>query len=254
MNLRAIALATLCATSLLTACTPATDSRLPDFAAIEDVNAKKQAFFDYLTPIIQEENQRILAQREQLLAAIEALPLSGRQERAMRELAVEYLLLEAGDTDTPLTAELLGKLQNRVDMIPPSLALSQAAIESGWGTSRFAREGLNLFGHWCYTPGCGLVPEQRAEGDTHEVRKFDSVNESVRAYLHNLNTQLSYGQLRNIRRMQRATGQPVSGQRLARGLSRYSERGEVYVEEVKGMISANDLAPLDAAPAGPPEA
>ena len=120
-----------------------------------------------------------------------------------------------------------------------------AAKESGWGTSRFAREGNNLFGEWCFDSGCGTVPRNRAEGRSHEVKNFSSPKMSVRSYIHNLNTHDSYTDFRDARAGMRAAGRVLSGLTLAEQLSRYSERRLVYVEEIVSLIRTNDLAAFD---------
>lgn len=115
----------------------------------------------------------------------------------------------------------------------------QAANESAWGQSRFAQQGNNLFGQWCFSEGCGLVPSQRGSDADHEVRTFDSINDSVASYLHNLNTSHAYADLRDIRADLRANNQPFDALMLAEGLSQYSTRGEEYVEEIQMMIRSN---------------
>ena len=123
--------------------------------------------------------------------------------------------------------------------------LTQAAMESAWGTSRFAREGNNLFGQWCYQPGCGIVPKRRREGQVHEVASFDVVDAAVASYLRNINSHRAYADLRAARADLRAANQPVTGNAMANHLLRYSERGLDYVEEIQSMIRVNKLAVLD---------
>jgi len=149
------------------------------------------------------------------------------------------------DSATPLTT--LKKLKPKIDKIPVSLALAQAANESAWGTSRFARDGHNYFGQWCYTPGCGLVPKQRAQSATHEVKRFSHPFASVKSYLHNLNTHAAYRNFRQMRAQQRAQKQSLDSIRLAQGLKQYSQRGLAYVEELQAMIRYNQLTQFDAA-------
>ena len=133
----------------------------------------------------------------------------------------------------------------RVDKVPASLALSQAAIESAWGTSRFAVKGNNLFGQWCYKKGCGLVPLRRNAGSNHEVAKFASVANSVNAYMRNINTHRAYADLRANRAQLRQAEQDVTGHLLAENLMFYSELREVYVHEVQAVIRINKLAQYD---------
>jgi Bax protein len=130
-------------------------------------------------------------------------------------------------------------------MIPASLALAQAANESAWGTSRFAQDGNNFFGQWCYSDGCGIIPSRRRQGDIHEVRRFDTVKDSVQAYIHNLNTFPSYQMLRRIRQQLRQQNRNLDGASLADGLESYSERGLDYIEELQTMIYSNNLLARD---------
>jgi Bax protein len=133
------------------------------------------------------------------------------------------------------------RLLIRVDVVPASLVLAQAANESGWGTSRFARQANNLFGLWCFTPGCGLTPKNRDKGLKHQVAKYDSVQESVAAYLHTINSHFAYTHLREIRATKREEDLHPSGLVLAEGLLRYSIRGIEYVRDIQRLIEANQL-------------
>ena len=204
---------------------PVKPYRLPDFAAIDDVKSRKNAFFDYLRPLIAAENQRL----DELRRSIDALPA----ER-LATLADEYGV-------APDSKNLRAKLKRRIDQVPASLVLAQAAIESAWGTSRFAKQGNNLFGQWCFTRGCGMVPQARAEDANHEVRRFASSQSSIRSYMHNLNTHRAYTKVRSQRAEQRARGESLSGCYLAEGLESYSEKGGQYVTMVKSMIRINRL-------------
>ncbi len=133
----------------------------------------------------------------------------------------------------------------RVDIVPPSLAIAQAAEESGWGTSRFAREGNALFGQYTYKASNGILPEERANGRHHLIRAYSSLVEGVRSYMHNLNYHRAYGEFRSARKWLRAHAKPMDGHTLAGELIRYSERGAAYVETIRHIIRANKLSPLD---------
>lgn len=215
---------------------------LPDFAQYQDVRQKKTAFFDYMLPIVNEANEQLLADRNQLeqLAAETVAPFSGSQIRTLNRFAEVYGLDAQADS-----ALLLEQLLLRVDLIPASLALAQAAIESGWGTSRFAVQGNNLFGQWCYKKGCGMVPLRRNSGSSHEVAKFSDVSAAVSAYMSNINSHRAYAGLRTQRDNLRRAGQPVTGHKLAENLLHYSELREVYVHEVQAVIRINQLARFD---------
>ena len=211
-------------------------SSMPDFSVYRDVKKRKKAFIDYLTPIIEYQNETILFARDRLYQ-IARIILSGEQ---LSETDLHWLqkMAEKYDVewqeDSPGTVAVL--LARRVDIIPVSLAIVQAAKESSWGRSRYAVEANNLFGQWCFEKGCGVVPAERIPGAQHEVRRYASVNEAARSYIHNLNTHPSYKELREIRQRLRMLNIPITGTALAQGLLYYSEKREAYVEEVKSMI------------------
>ena len=205
---------------------------LPDFAAMK-VADRKRGFINLLRPIIRAENESIEAQRARLLALNPNI-LTAADGLWLNELAEEYGLKPG--SSTPI---LIKALTKRVDVVPEWLALMQAANESAWGTSRFVREGNNFFGQWCFSKGCGIVPSRRAKGATHEVAAFKSPAESVRAYMHNLNTGRAYRYLRKIRTGLRRQGKPLTAEVLAAGLDHYSERGHAYVEDLRRMIRVN---------------
>ncbi len=213
----------------------------PEFKVIPDAQLRKETFFDYLRPIVRAENEALLALRGDLLELRERHEKKGvlpaADEDRVRALARTYRVPRA----TRGSLEIIDDLLHKVDIIPESLALAQAANESAWGTSRFAVNGRNFFGEWCFDPGCGIVPRRRPEGATYEVESFDSVRESVRSYLHNLNSHPAYAPMRRLRAESRRRGEPLSGVRLAEGLTAYSGRGAAYVREIQAMIIANEL-------------
>jgi len=218
---------------------------IPDFAAIQDVETKKQVFFDFLQPYIDAENEKVRQQRERLAGLIEKITQGKTLDRIervfIRELSTEYEL----EFDNELDIAFLNRLLRRVDVIPPSLVLAQAANESAWGTSRFAQQANNFFGQWCYSEGCGLVPKRRRASASHEVKAFNSIEDAVNAYFMNLNTFPSYLDLRLIRAGLRENSQPIDGISLTEGLASYSERGEDYIEELRSMIHYNQLLERD---------
>lgn len=213
--------------------------KLPDFSAYQDTQEKKQAFFDFLYPIIEQENRLILTIRQQLeLLKASGGTFSPAEQDWLANLSAQYEIEETNLDDQ------ISKLLKRVDLIPPSLVLTQAAIESGWGTSRFARQANNLFGHWCFEKGCGVVPSKRDANKQHEVAKFKSVNASIRAYYKNLNTFYRYGSFRNLREKHRKDILPDVLQLLP-GLLAYSELGEAYLKKLKRFIKQNNLSDYD---------
>jgi Bax protein len=212
--------------------------QLPDFTGYRDVTAKKVAFFSFLYPRIVLANSRVLIERRYLENLAVQDTLSNR-ERKWLEARARRLRAEG---ETGSRQQFTGLL-HKLDVIPPSLILAQAANESAWGTSRFARKGNNLFGQWCFSKGCGLVPFGRVEGASHEVAVFASPYHSVQAYIENLNRHPAYRALRDIRAKSNAT--LPSGIALAAGLVGYSERGMDYVEEIRHMIHYNNLGWYD---------
>lgn len=212
----------------------------PDFASIPTVPERKSQFFDFIGQFVEQRNQEILALRRQ----VKEWGLDDEQWQAMaKRYRVKWTTPE----------EVRGKLLLKVDEVPPSLVLAQAALESAWGTSRFAARGNNFFGQWCHTPGCGIVPDRRLEGKNHEVQVFESAFDSVVAYMRNLNSHPAYKGFREKRAELRTQRQDLSGCYVAQGLTRYSEMGDIYVETVKLMIRSNDLEPDPAGHCAPVE-
>lgn len=200
-----------------------------DMSNLKDTNDKKKRFFDFMRPIIIEENTRILTLR----AKLEEAKKSNNNKVFVRETAKAYTVAwESGK-------ENWKKLFERVDAVALEVALSQSALESAWGQSRFAQQGNNFFGQWCYEKGCGIVPENRDNGSKHEVAAFNSVNESVRSYLKTINTGRVYAGLRIIRRKNREAGKPVDAKAQAGGLIKYSQKREKYVRSIRNMIKVN---------------
>jgi len=214
---------------------------MPDFASISDVNERKEAFFNYLRPAIESINSEREEERERLLAIRDEVA-SGESpgffdKRRLRAWSERYDVSYEPDDFASTIDELLLHL----DGIPESMVLAQAAMESAWGTSRFAVDGKNFFGQWCYTAGCGLVPSRRESGASHEVRVFKSAEASVRSYFRNINSHAAYEELRDMRSATRRAGRALSGHRLVEGLESYSQRGQAYIDELKSVISFNDL-------------
>ena len=219
-------------------------SSTPNFAAIEDVNEKKETFFSFLRPSINIENKRITKERAFLTKLSESSLSNIDSEDASyaKRLGKLYSLpVPSEGLDQAWLIEML----NRVNVLPEALVLTQAANESAWGTSRFATNANNYFGHWCYTKGCGLVPLQRNEGSSHEVATFSSSQESVHRYFMNLNRNRAYADLRAIRAKLAAQGDDLltteAATELTNGLLKYSERGSDYVTDLQAMIRHNKV-------------
>lgn len=214
---------------------------IPDFGSMLDVREKKATFFSFIKALVDKENQALSELRTQLFSVQRQSSLTPSEEEWVLGLAKRYRV----DEKSKNQSELLDVLLLKVDVIPVSLALVQAANESAWGTSRFALDANNFFGQWCFKVGCGLVPERRPEGARYEVQKFLSPAHSVSAYMYNLNSSHHYEGLREMRRKRRDAGDVVTGPVLAQGLYAYSIRGVEYVDELVKMIEGNDLLRYD---------
>lgn len=206
---------------------------LPDFGSYTDTVSKKVAFFNYLRPLVVAENAAIEEQRQRLLK-LNSKKLSNKDLTWVRQLKTHYRL-PPYDTRQQTIAALI----KRVDGIPVELALAQAAIESAWATSRFAKQGNNMFGQWCYEQGCGMVPRNRHTGAAHEVKRFKTPKGSVKAYFLNLNTHPAYAKLRTRRLELRQAKKVVTAEALAITLDQYSELGEEYIQRLLNFIRIN---------------
>lgn len=202
-----------------------------DIHALPEAGSRKAVFIKTILPLVLRVNEEIVQDRERLLR-LRSVLISGRQPSPV-DGAWLASLYERYDVKPGNIAELL----RRVDEIPPSLALGQAAEETGWGTSRVARNGNALFGQ--------IVAVTEDFEGTPPLRTFDSLGQAVRSYIHNLNTHRAYRELRAERAAMRAKGQPLDGYVLAGRLHRYSERGQGYIRNVRQIIRGNDLALFD---------
>lgn len=211
---------------------------LPEFDKIRDVKEKKRQFFAFIKPAVVSENNKLLALRKSIQVIAEKLsleePLLVKEHELLAHNANKYKVSEKY-SELHQATELL----SRIDIVPTELVLVQAANESAWGTSRFARIGLNYFGLWCYRKGCGLVPAGRNTGAKHEVAAFRTLDHAAERYLFNINTHNAYSTFRQIRSQLRAYEQPLSPEILATGLLAYSQRGSAYILELTDMIRHN---------------
>lgn len=215
---------------------------LPDLAAIDQPAERVEIFISTLRPLVEQKNELMLSTRERLLQIKNEIAqkheLGYVDQEQLARLREDYFVSKE---DYPSDKVAVDVLLLRVDAIPPAMVIAQAAIESGWGTSFFAQEGNNLFGEWCYTKGCGIIPRRRAASAKHEVRKFESVEESLNSYYRNINTHNAYRSLRDLRAKIRKTEQSFTGHALVAGLGKYCGRGEVYIGEVRSLIRSKNL-------------
>lgn len=202
------------------------------------VKQKKMVFFRLMTPLVLLANEKILQERQVIMS-------TSLDNIELVALGVKYKVI--GRADRSLSESQRQMLLERVDILPPSLVLAQAAKESGWGTSRFTLEGNALFGQWDFN-GNGMEPKQKRPGlGRYGLARFETPLASVEGYLFNLNTHNAYQKLRTLRAQSRQAKQVVTGAALAGTLDRYSERGHAYVEAIRQMIRTNKLYLADEA-------
>ena len=201
---------------------------------IENTKKRKEFFIQIVLPLILEENNNIKKDRRRLFNIINK---SNNSEIEIKWLEKKYKQYGIPSKD-------LSVLKIRMDEIPVSLAIAQAAKETGWGTSRFAQEGNALFGQWTWS-GEGLKPKDADKNEGHKVMKFNVLQASVRAYQRNLNTHSSYKNLRKARAELRDRGEALDSLILVKYLNEYAETGEQYVEVLKKIIEQNNLKDFD---------
>jgi Bax protein len=207
-----------------------------EFSRIQDPRQRKLELIDLLLPLVLKANEDILSQRHELKRIRKSRAITHGDGRFIEELARIYLVKGKGHR------AMLDELLLRVDVLPASLVLAQAAIESGWGTSRFALEGNNIFG--LRGPGgLGMTPAQRNSKCGFTLSAFGDLQECVSYYLWNINTHENYEGLRRLRARESTRYDPLL---LARCLDGYSEMGSRYVARIVGMIRENNLTAYDA--------
>jgi Bax protein len=201
---------------------------------IENVKKKKEFFIQIVLPLIVQENNNIRLDRNTLFYIINK---SNNTASELKWLEKKYKQYGVNSRD-------LSILKIRMDEIPTSLAIAQAAKETGWGTSRFAQEGNALFGQWTWS-GEGLKPKDAKKGKDHKVMKFNVLQASVRAYQRNLNTHSTYKDFRKARAEFRDLNKPLDSMELSKYLNKYAETGNQYVEILQKIIMQNNLKDFD---------
>lgn len=212
-----------------------------DWAQLDGGQTRKTAFERIVLPLILKANAEIRADRERLMRLIaksdttDGRDLAAPERQWLTALAQQYKLNEPD----------LGTLKQRVDVVPVPMALAQAANESGWGASRFARQGNALFGQWTWDTSQAMAPKSLQEGKgNYGVRKFPTLGASVAGYMHNLNTHSAYEPFRRLRAEQRKGNGGLDSHRLMAGLKAYSQRGDAYIQEIRGMMKHNSYEKL----------
>ena len=205
-----------------------------DLDALESTQLKKETFIKIVLPLVVAENERILADREKLKILSDKKFTTDPEKQWIRQKLLEYKV-KKGD---------LKELLVRMDIIPTSIALAQAAKESGWGTSRFALEGNAIFGQWTWS-GQGIAPLNRASNKTHKILKFPILRASVKAYKNNLNTHKSYTKFREKRFNLREKNKKISGLELTETLNNYAQTGSEYTKILNKIIRQNRLSDFE---------
>ena len=210
----------------------------PDYAGKLRGRSRKAAFLRTVLPLVLEANRKILADRRRIQAVAFAVASTSAQDRAWLAAIETRYRVKPGDIQV---------LLRRVDAIPTSLALAQAALESGWGTSRFTRKGNALFGQWTWKKGAGITPSGIEGKAKFAIRRFETLFDAVTAYMNNLNYSHAYGAFRKQRAELRRCHSDLTGTKLVGTLTRYSIERETYVRKVRQMIRHNRLQQFDTA-------
>ena len=205
-----------------------------DLDALQSTKLKKETFIKIVLPLIVAENERILADRQKLLILSDKKFTTDLEKQWIRQKLLEYKV-KKGD---------LKELAVRMDIIPTSIALAQAAKESGWGTSRFALEGNAIFGQWTWD-GQGIAPLKRDGDKNHKILKFPILRASVKAYKNNLNTHKSYLKFREKRNQLREKGKNITGLALTSTLKNYAQTGSEYTKILNQIITQNRLSDFE---------
>ncbi len=205
-----------------------------EIKSIENTRARKELFIQIILPLILEENKKIRLERKTLFSILNKNNNSEEEKNWLKSKFKQY----------GVTNRDLATLKIRMDEVPVSLAIAQAAKETGWGTSRFAQEGNALFGQWTYS-GDGIKPAGSDSEDTHKVMKFKILKASVRAYQRNLNTHKSYREFRKVRAIQRDVFGTLNSIELVNYLDKYAETGKEYIKILKKIIEQNKLKDFD---------
>ena len=205
-----------------------------------DSKTRKQLFIRIMLPIIRAEQQRIREERKTLILALNSDLSNPKIAKRINSLFSEYKINTKANFE-----EKRAELLSRFDELPVTLVLAQAAIESGWGASRFSRAGNSLFGEWTFQKDAGIVPEQRQSGKTHQVKAFYSLRDSIASYTKNINRNNAYKELRESRKRMRENNQPLDARILAEGLHRYSQKGYDYVVSLLQILNSSDFKQIE---------
>ena len=210
-------------------------SQLPkDLDRLKNTKKKKDTFIKIVMPLILDENNKILENRKKLFKILSKSTNSMGEKRWLKRRFKEYGIKKGDITE----------LKVRMDIIPPSIAIAQAAIESGWGTSRFALEGNAMFGQWTWSKN-GIEPTDKSKNQDHKILRFSMLRSSVKAYKNNLNTHNGYKEFREKRAELRKNNKKISGLKLVNYLYNYAATGKEYTKSLKRTIDQNGLTDFD---------
>ena len=205
-----------------------------DLDEIKDTQLKKETFIKIVLPLVVAENDKILNDRMKLKKIISKKMTSDKEKLWLRQKLREYKVKNSD----------MKELQKRMDIIPVSIALAQAAKESGWGTSRFALEGNAIFGQWTWT-GQGIEPLNKGKHEGHKILRFPILRASVKAYKNNLNTHKVYSEFREKRSKLRKRNRKIKGTELTDTLDKYAQTGKEYTKILEQIINQNDLSDFE---------
>ncbi|MDR1615389.1 MAG: glucosaminidase domain-containing protein [Campylobacteraceae bacterium] len=211
-----------------------------DFFGIKNSASQKKEFVKRMLPLIQKANENIVAERKIVDEFFEVVQKNGsltdidnKTIETIQNLAKKYNINSIED---------IKEFKSKIAPVPISLALTQAAIETGWGKSRFFKEAKNAFGQWTYSATNGLVPTNRETGKTHKIRVFNSVQESVNSYMLNLNRHNAYADFRNLRSL---LGSEFDGLTASSKMLNYSQTREQYVKLLRNVMINDELTKYD---------
>ena len=205
-----------------------------DLDEITSVKLKKETFIKIVLPLVVAENQKILDDKRKLNKISSKKMTTDKEKLWLRQKLKEYKVTKGN----------ISELTKRIDIVPVSIAIAQAAKESGWGTSRFALEGNAIFGQWTWN-GQGIAPIERAAGKNHKILRFPILRASVKAYQNNLNTHKSYREFRDKRSKLRSRNNSLVGIKLIHTLDSYAETGTEYTKILKQIIEQNKLSDFE---------
>ena len=211
-----------------------------EFYNIKDSDSSKAYFLEHLYELIEQENIAILKERDFVIDV-----LNNRFLELQKDSELLGNLVKLKETYKINNIYFLEEYLMKIDVIPPSLALAQAAVESAWRKSRFIKEANNIFGHWTYEKEIGIVPKKRASGASHFIRVFSSLEESIKAYMLNLNRNTAYKSFQEQRYNNKEENQQISGLVLSKTMLNYSGIANKYLDILSKVILGNNLEEFD---------